>query len=84
MSAFPISTLKISQLARLLRETRTNAGLTQQQVADAIDLRVLIYGRIERAGMIPAEHTLRSICAVLTLDYEAVVASMRDDECVMH
>ncbi|HSP78078.1 MAG TPA: helix-turn-helix transcriptional regulator [Myxococcaceae bacterium] len=84
MSSFPISTLKISQLARLLRETRTNAGLTQQQVADAIDLSVPIYGRIERASMIPAEHTLRSICAVLKLDYEAVVASMRDDESVVH
>jgi transcriptional regulator with XRE-family HTH domain len=84
MSSFPISTTKISQLARLLRGTRTNAGLTQQEVADAIDLSVIVYGRIERAGMLPAEHTLRSICAVLKLDYEALLASLRDDESVMH
>ncbi|HEX5747487.1 MAG TPA: helix-turn-helix transcriptional regulator [Archangium sp.] len=73
MSSIPVPTRYLPQLARWLRATRVNAGLTQQQVAEASDVFTGVYGRIERAGMIPTEPTLQRICQVLKLDYPSLV-----------
>lgn len=80
MSSFPVPASRIRSLATLLRASRLEAGLTQQEVAEAIDLHVGIYGRIERAQMMPSIQTLRDICAILRLDYEAVVSRVSSGE----
>ncbi|AKJ00663.1 Hypothetical protein AA314_02289 [Archangium gephyra] len=56
-----------------LRATRVKAGLTQHQVAEACDLYTGVYGRIERAGMMPTVPSLQRICLVLKLDYQSLV-----------
>ena len=81
MSSTPVPTQRLPQLARWLRATRVKAGLTQQQVAEASDIFTGVYGRIERAGMIPTEPTLQRICQVLKLDYPSLVDRvMRGEE----
>jgi transcriptional regulator with XRE-family HTH domain len=74
MSSFPVPMNRIRPLANLLRASRLKAGLTQQQVAEAIDIHPGVYGSIERAGMMPAVPTLQRICLALKLDYQSVVA----------
>jgi transcriptional regulator with XRE-family HTH domain len=76
MSSIPIPWNRIHELAKLLRATRENLGLTQQQVADAIDIPAGVYGRIERAGMMPSTTTLKKACLRLGLDYQSVVTRM--------
>lgn len=72
------------ELAITLRIAREHAGLTQQQVADAMGLNVEIYGNIECAQMMPSIEMLRSICAILRLDYAAVLALVdRGDSTLM-
>jgi len=80
MSSLPVPSSRIRHLAKLLRASRLDAGLTQQNVAEAIEMRPGVYGYIERGGMIPAVPTLQRICEVLKLDYQSVVdRAMRGD-----
>jgi transcriptional regulator with XRE-family HTH domain len=57
------------QLARTignaLRTARIRLELTQQDVAEAIDINVLIYGRMERGKLLPSVPTLCKLCVVL-------------------
>ncbi|MCY1074638.1 helix-turn-helix transcriptional regulator [Archangium lansingense] len=81
MSSLPVPTQRLRQLALWLRATRVKAGLTQHQVAQAAELYTEVYGRIERAGMIPTVPTLQKICLILKLDYQSLVDRvMRGEE----
>ncbi len=57
------------QLARkigiALRAARRRMELTQEEVARAIDINVLVYGRMERGSMLPTVPTLCKLCLVL-------------------
>ena len=80
MSSLPVPSSRIRHLAKLLRASRLDAGLTQQEVAEAIEMQSGVYGYIERGRMIPAEATLQRICRVLRQDYQSVVdRAMRGD-----
>jgi transcriptional regulator with XRE-family HTH domain len=41
------------KLGGKLRQARNHQGLTQQQVAELVDVPVEVYGRIERGAMLP-------------------------------
>ncbi|HYO66304.1 MAG TPA: helix-turn-helix transcriptional regulator [Archangium sp.] len=73
MSSTPVPMKRIWNLARWLRTTRVRARLTQQQVAEASDLYMSLYSRIERALMMPSAESLQRICLVLKLDYQTLV-----------
>ena len=77
MSSFPVPASMIRSLANLLRASRQKAGLTRQQVAESTELYTEVYGRIERAGMMPTVPTLQRICVALNVDYQSLVDSMR-------
>jgi transcriptional regulator with XRE-family HTH domain len=79
MAPIPLPLHKSRQLGMLLRTTRMNLGCTLQQVADAIDISVEMYGRIERGRMMPNETKLKRTCLRLGLDYHAMVARLRDE-----
>ncbi len=85
MSSLPVPMHCVWSLAMWLRTTRLQAGLTQQQVAEACDIYMGIYGRIERAGLMPTEATLQRICVVLKLDYQTLVDNVtRGQEPLQH
>jgi transcriptional regulator with XRE-family HTH domain len=79
-STEPIAWNKIPQLARLLRTRRERLGLTTDRVAQALKLPVGAYIRLEKAGLMPEEPTLRRACMLLGLDYASVLARMGNKE----
>ncbi|WP_375769804.1 helix-turn-helix domain-containing protein [Archangium gephyra] len=54
-------------LGSTAREARMRAGLTQEEVAERIDLSTEVYGRLERGLLLPSILTLRRLCLVLHL-----------------
>lgn len=54
-----------TKLGGRLREARNRMGLTQQQVAELVDVPTEVYGRIERGAMLPRLKLLVDICARL-------------------
>jgi len=80
MSSFPVPMQRIHSLALWLRATRIKAGLTQRQVAEASDIFTGVYGRIERAGMMPTVESLQRICGVLKLEYQSLVDRVKRGE----
>ncbi|MFL5355238.1 helix-turn-helix domain-containing protein [Archangium sp.] len=77
MTSLSIPPRKSKELGMLLRDIRQGLSLTQQQVADAIDIPAEVYGRVERGGMIPSVAALQKLCLRLGLDYASVVAQMK-------
>jgi transcriptional regulator with XRE-family HTH domain len=75
-STEPIAWEKIPQLARLLRMRRERMGLSPERVAEALKLPVGAYLRLEKAGLMPEEPTLRRACMLLELDYSSVMTLM--------
>ncbi|MFL5347649.1 MAG: helix-turn-helix domain-containing protein [Hyalangium sp.] len=55
------------------REARTQAGLTRQQVADAIGLALPAYERLERGRLLPSVPTLCRLAQVLTIATDLLV-----------
>jgi transcriptional regulator with XRE-family HTH domain len=55
-------------LGAVAREARKRAGLTQEEVAERVDLAAEVYGRLERGNMLPSLPTLIRLCRALTLD----------------
>jgi transcriptional regulator with XRE-family HTH domain len=53
------------KLGGRLRQARNQLGLTQQQVAELVDIPVEVYGRIERGAMIPGLKILVELCVRL-------------------
>lgn len=52
-------------LSNMAREARLQAGLTQEDVAERLDLHQEVYGRIERGSLLPSILTLRRLSLVL-------------------
>jgi transcriptional regulator with XRE-family HTH domain len=55
-------------LGAALRDARVRAGLSQEEVAERIDLDPAMYGGIERGRLVPTIPTLTRLCVVLKLD----------------
>ncbi len=55
-------------LGNALRDARVRAGLSQEEVAERIDLDPMMYGGIERGRLVPTIPTLTRLCVVLKLD----------------
>lgn len=55
-------------LAKVAKDTRLRLGLTQAQMAQRTHLAAAVYGRIERARMMPSVPTLLRLCDALELD----------------
>ena len=55
------------RLGKAAREARLQAGLTQADVAERIDVATEVYGRLERGLMLPSVLTFWRLCMVLRL-----------------
>jgi transcriptional regulator with XRE-family HTH domain len=76
---------QLPALSRMLRKARMQARLTRQGLAKAADIEPLaLYGRMEDATMMPSRATLRRLCTVLQLDFDAVVKAVRGEEELPH
>lgn len=53
------------KLGGRLRQARSQLGLTQQQVAELVDVPVEVYGRIERGAMLPGLKLFVELCVRL-------------------
>jgi transcriptional regulator with XRE-family HTH domain len=56
-----------------LRAARLKAELTQADVADRVGVATEVYGRLERAHLLPSVPTLRKLCLVLRVDANAAL-----------
>jgi transcriptional regulator with XRE-family HTH domain len=56
-----------------VRVARQRAGLSQAQVAEAIHLPELVYGRLERGKLMPSVPTLVALCDVLRVSLDLIV-----------
>ena len=55
-------------LGEVTRRARLQAGLTQEETAELVDLAPEVYGRLERGHMMPSVHTLLRLCRGLGVD----------------
>ncbi|WP_309891386.1 helix-turn-helix domain-containing protein [Archangium sp.] len=69
----------LKSLGMETRAARQRLGLTQEQVAEQLDLVTPIYGRIERGQMMPSVPTLRSLALALGLSTDTLLALMPAD-----
>ncbi len=75
--------LRIS-LGATARQARKRLGLTQEDVAERLDMAPEVYGRLERGTMAPSIFSLRKLClalnlsADLLLDTDLSTASLED------
>ena len=49
-------------IGTMIHSVRLNAGLTMEQVAEAIELPLLAYARMERGKLLPTPSTLIDLC----------------------
>ena len=59
---------RATALGAAIRAAREAAKLTQDEVADRIELHPMTYGGIERGRLLPSVATLTRICVVLKID----------------
>jgi transcriptional regulator with XRE-family HTH domain len=72
---------KLPELARMLRQARLKTRMTREAVAQAARIEPPgLYIRMEEATMLPMRATLQRLCAVLRLDFDEVVKTLRDEE----
>lgn len=57
-----------------MRQIRQHTNLTQEQVAESIQLPVEVYGRMERGSMVPTMHVFVSICRALGVTPDELLA----------
>lgn len=60
-------------VGRALHAARLRMELTQEQVAQAIDINVLVYGRMERGQLLPTLPTLCELCFVLQVSSDELL-----------
>lgn len=70
---FPPKRLAMN-IGEACRAARTEAGLTQEDVAEKVGIATEVYGRLERGNMTPSVPTLRKVCLVLNLSADAALA----------
>jgi transcriptional regulator with XRE-family HTH domain len=72
---------QLPTLSRMLKQARLQASMTREELARAAKVEpMVIYNRMEDATMMPSLSTLRRLCAVLQLDFDTVVNSLRDED----
>jgi transcriptional regulator with XRE-family HTH domain len=59
---------RATALGAAIRAAREAAKLTQDEVAERIELHPMTYGGIERGRLLPSVATLTRICIVLKID----------------
>src|SRR5690242_1415936 len=62
-----------AHLGGVAREARLRASMTQQDVAQSVDIATEVYGRIERGQMLPSVSTLRRLCRTLGVSANALL-----------
>jgi transcriptional regulator with XRE-family HTH domain len=55
------------------REARLRARMTQEQVAERVEIVAEVYGRLERGVMLPSLPTLMRLCRALALDANSLL-----------
>jgi transcriptional regulator with XRE-family HTH domain len=60
-------------IGRTAREARLRAGLTQDEVASSMGITPEVYGRLERAQMLPSVPSLLRLCHTLGLSANALL-----------
>ena len=68
-----------AHLGTVLRAARTQASLTQFDVAERIGIATEVLGRMERGNMLPSVPTLRRLCHVLHVDANRVLGLQLKD-----
>jgi len=75
--------LSDSSLRRIIganaRAARLRLELTQEDVAERIELSTEVYGRLERGGMAPSVYTLRKLCLALNLSADLALGISSTD-----
>ena len=56
-----------AELGHVIRDARHRAGLRQDKVAEALQLSVPVYARMERGKLIPSVAVLRDLCLTLNV-----------------
>jgi transcriptional regulator with XRE-family HTH domain len=62
-------------ISTMLRSVRLNAGLTMEQVAEAIELPLLAYARMERGKLLPTPLTLVDLCLFFGVSSDTLLGS---------
>jgi transcriptional regulator with XRE-family HTH domain len=60
-------------LGEVARAARQRLGLTQEEVARKVGLVPIVYGRVERGGMLPSVPTLRKLCQALRISADELL-----------
>lgn len=63
-----------AMIGKRIKESRLNAGLTQERVAEAADITTVYLSKIENGKVTPTLDTLGAICAVIQADLGFIVA----------
>ncbi len=62
-------------IGTMIRSVRLNAGLTMTQVAEAVDLPLLAYARMERGKLLPTPSTLVDLCLFFGVSSDTLLGS---------
>lgn len=62
-----------AELGHAIRQARERAGLRQHEVAEALQLSVPFYARMERGKLLPSVAVLRGLCLTLSASPEALL-----------
>lgn len=60
-------------IGTMIHSVRINAGLTMEQVAEAIELPLLAYARMERGKLLPTPSTLVDLCRFFRIPADALL-----------
>ena len=61
------------QIGPHVRAARHRAGLSQAQVAEALDVPTLVFSRLERGRLLPSLPTLVGLCGVLRVSVDLIL-----------
>lgn len=75
-----MNALLAQQIGAQVRVARQRAGLSQEQVAEAINLPTPLFSRLERGKVLPTLATLVELCDVLRVPVDFLLGNMSLDE----
>jgi len=67
-------------LGATARQARLQADMSQEDVAELVDLATEVYGRLERGKMLPSVPTLVRLCRALTVDANSLLGIISSSE----
>lgn len=71
-----MNALLAQQIGAQVRVARQRAGLSQEQVAEAINLPTPLFSRLERGKVLPTFPTLVELCGVLGVPVDFLLGDM--------